>query len=73
MTPSTHKLLTLLQTFAAKLTDVYALPISCNPEDQLKGPVGTLVEGTGARLGLAVVTATEIQEKEIFGLSLIHI
>lgn len=67
MTPSTHKLLTLLQTFAAKLTDVFALPVPCNPEDQLKGPVGTLVEGTGARLGLAVVTVTEVQEKEIFG------
>jgi hypothetical protein len=67
VTPSTHKLLTLLQTFAAKLTDVYALPVPCNPEDQLKGPVGTLVEGTGGRLGLAVVTVTEVQEKEIFG------
>ena len=67
MTPSTHKLLTLLQTFAAKLTDIFALPVPCNPEDQLKGPVGTLVEGTGGRLGLAVVTVTEVQEKEIFG------
>jgi len=67
LTPRTDKLLTLLQTFAAKLTDVFALPVPCNPEDQLKGPVGTLVEGTGARLGLAVVTVTEVQEKEIFG------
>lgn len=50
-----------------KLTDIFALPVPCNPEDQLKGPVGTLVEGTGGRLGLAVVTVTEVQEKEIFG------
>jgi len=59
--------LVLLQTFATKLTDIFALPVPCNPEDQLKGPIGTLVESTGARLGLAVVTVTEVQEKEIFG------
>ncbi len=67
MIKTTASLLALLQTFAAKLTDIFALPVPCNPEDQLKGPVGTFVEGTGARLGLAVVTVTEVQEKEIFG------
>jgi hypothetical protein len=67
MTPSTHKLLTLLQTFAIALTDKFSISIPFNPEDQLKGPVGTLVEGTGSRLGLAVVTVTEVHEKEIFG------
>ncbi len=65
--PKTDNPLALLQSFATALTDKFSIPVPCNPEDQLKGPVGTLVEGSGSRLGLAVVTITEVHEKEISG------
>jgi len=65
--PRTDNLLSLLQSFGATITEKFSINVPCNPEDQLKGPVGTLVEGAGSRLGLAVVTVTEVQEKEISG------
>ena len=67
MTPTITGPFSLLKDFAAKLTDVYAMPMHFNQEDQLKGPMSALVERLGVRLGLVVATATEIQEKEIFG------
>ncbi|HYN74412.1 MAG TPA: N-6 DNA methylase, partial [Candidatus Methanoperedens sp.] len=57
----------MLKDFATKLTDVFALPMHFNQEDQLKGPMSALVERLGVCFGLVVATATEIQEKEIFG------
>jgi hypothetical protein len=53
MTPTITGPYSLLKDFAAKLTDVYALPMHFNQEDQLKGPVSALVERLGVRLPVA--------------------
>lgn len=57
----------ILRSFSKTLTEKYSLPVTFNPEDQLKGPVGALVEGIGSSLGLTVTTVTEVQEKELAG------
>lgn len=51
----------LLKDFAAELTSKFAQPSGFQPEDQLKAPVETLIEGAGRLLGLKVQTLTEVR------------
>lgn len=57
----------LLENFAAELTSKFSLPVSFNPEDQLKSPVAKLVEKTGELLNLQINTLTEIQVDDLGG------
>lgn len=59
--------LPLFQSYAASLTKVFSLPVSFNPEDQLKAPIAELIRGLGTALKLDVAVLTEVQEKEIGG------
>ena len=67
MTDFYTKTVTLLERCAESLTSTYGLPVSCQPEDQLKGPVASLVEGIGTLLGLTVQTVTEVRVQEVAG------
>jgi hypothetical protein len=54
-----------LQNFAAEITATFALPITCNPEDQLKGPTATLLKEIGKAMGLTVEAATEVHAEKL--------
>lgn len=58
MTKNISSSFSLLKDFATKLTDVYALPMHFNQEDQLKGPMSALVERLGVCFGFVVATAS---------------
>lgn len=53
-----------LEAFADTLTDRFALPGSSGPEDQLKGPVESLLKAAGDALGRDVALTTEAQLAE---------
>ena len=67
MTHKTAGFMSALEAFAADLTATFKLPVAFNPEDQLKGPVATLLKGAGDVLGLDVDTVTEVQVAELAG------
>lgn len=56
-----------LEEFASTLTEKFSLPISFNPEDQLKTPVTRLLSEIGDLLKLNVDTITEVQVDEFSG------
>jgi len=58
-------MLEVLQHYATEVTAKYALPIECNPEDQLKGPMVALLRAIGKELGLAVEVVTEVQAEKL--------
>jgi len=57
----------VLQKFAAEVTEKFSLPISFNPEDQLKAPIETLLKSCGSLLNLDVSVVTEVQERLLSG------
>lgn len=54
-----------LQKFGSDLTAKFKLPIKFNPEDQLKGPVESLLCFAGQTLNLNVESVTEAQLEDI--------
>lgn len=56
-----------LKAYATTLTGKFSIPGDFNPEDQLKGPVATLLQNTAGSRGLTVTTATEAQVKDLGG------
>jgi len=57
----------ILQQFAAEVTEKFSLSIAFNPEDQLKAPIETLLKSCGSLLNLDVSVVTEVQEKLLSG------
>ncbi len=57
----------LLAAFAAELTGKFAVPLHFNPEDQLKAPILTLLNGAAALLNLPVEILTEVQDRQRSG------
>ena len=49
----------ILNDFADSLRKKFSLPGTASPEDQLKGPVATLLQNAGATFGLKVESRTE--------------
>lgn len=62
-----NSFVSVLQKFAADVTEKFSLPISFNPEDQLKAPIETLLKSSGSLLNLNVSVVTEVQEKVLSG------
>ena len=62
-----HKFHPHLENYASKLTKKFSLPVSFNPEDQLKSPVTELLSNIGEILKLKVDTITEVQIDEFSG------
>lgn len=61
-------LISLLQAFAADVSAKFALPVSFQPEDQLKGPVADLIKRAGNSLnGMAVDVVTEVRVDKLGG------
>jgi len=60
-------LVSILQQFAAEVTEKFSLSIAFNPEDQLKAPIETLLKSCGSLLNLDVSVVTEVQEKLLSG------
>mgnify|MGYP000636887928 FL=1 len=56
-----------LKTYATELTSKYSLPVSFQPEDQLKSPVASLLENAGSLLNLEIETITEVQVDDLAG------
>ena len=56
-----------LERYASELTAKYSLPVSFNPEDQLKSPVARLLESMGDLLNLQIETITEVQVDDLAG------
>ena len=66
--PQQQAFLAALQACAAELTSAFAQLVKANPEDQLKGPIATLLKAAGAALGVKQVQVlTEVQVAEIGG------
>lgn len=57
----------VLAAFATDVTAKFALPVSFNPEDQLKGPVVTVLKEAGRILRLGVDAVTEVHIEEPAG------
>lgn len=54
-----------LRSFATTLTRIFRLNIQANPEDQLKAPVGALLNNIGPMFGIQIQAVTEAQVDEI--------
>ncbi len=61
------KFLPFLEKFASELTAKYSLPVSFNPEDQLKSPVESLIKNLGNLLNLEIEPLTEVPVVELGG------
>lgn len=60
--------LVALQSFAADTTAKFTQHLKANPEDQLKGPMSTLLKAAGTALGgMKLEVVTEVQVAEIHG------
>jgi len=57
----------IVGSFADAVTDNFKQPISAQPEDQLKTPVGDLLQETGSLTGLNVAWRTEVHPDDIHG------
>ena len=62
-----NSFVSVLQQFAAEVTEKFSLSISFNPEDQLKAPIETLLKSSGSLLNLSVSVVTEVQERALSG------
>lgn len=49
-----------LKNYSEAITATFSLPIACNPEDQLKGPMAKFLKSVGKAMGLTVEVATEV-------------
>ena len=49
-----------LENYAEAISATFFLPIACNPEDQLKGPMAKFLKAVGKAMGLTVEVATEV-------------
>ncbi len=56
-----------LEKYASELTAKYSLPITFNPEDQLKSPVANLIKHFGDLQKRKIETITEIQVVDLGG------
>lgn len=54
-----------LNKYAEEISATFSLPITFNPEDQLKTPVAGLLRRSGAVMGVAIEVVTEIHAKEL--------
>ena len=61
------RLVQIVGNFADAVTDNFNQPISAQPEDQLKSPVGDLLQETGGLTGLNVTWRTEVHPDDIDG------
>src|SRR5687767_13209067 len=57
----------LLSSFAADLTAKYSSGLPANPEDQLKGPISTLLVGAASLFGKSIDVNTEVADKDVSG------
>ena len=57
----------IIGSFADAVTNNFKQPISAQPEDQLKAPVGDLLRGTGSLTDLNVAWRTEVHPDDIDG------
>ncbi len=57
----------IVAKFADAVTDNFKLPVSAQPEDQLKAPVGDLLRETGVLTNLNVTWRTEVHPDDIDG------
>jgi hypothetical protein len=49
-----------LENYAEAITVTFSLPIACNPEDQLKGPMAKFLKAVGKAMGQTVEVVTEV-------------
>lgn len=56
-----------LEKYASELFAKFSLPVSFNPEDQLKIPVANLLENIGDLLNINIETLTEVQVDDLAG------
>ena len=59
--------LAIVRQFADSLKSKFSVVGQINPEDQLKGPVETLVKGFGALLSMQLETVNEVQRPDLSG------
>ena len=57
----------LVEGFADKVANNFQQPVSAQPEDQLKSPVGNLLVAVGQMTGLEVNWRTEVHQEDISG------
>ena len=57
----------IVGSFADAVTDNFEQPIAAQPEDQLKAPVGDLLQETGGLTDLNVASRTEVHPDDIDG------
>ena len=66
-TPHKNSFAQIVNSFADDLENNFKQPVSAQPEDQLKAPVGNLIRDTGSLTGLDVASRTEVNPDDIDG------
>ncbi len=67
LTPQENSFAQIIGSFADDLENNFNQPVSAQPEDQLKSPVGNLIRDTGSLTGLDVAWRTEVNPDDIDG------